>query len=227
MTTNRQYEETENKHYSYTIITTDSNKQLRFLHDRMPVILDNGSEDLRMWLDPKRHAWSKELQALLKPFDGELEVYPVSKDVGKVGNNSPTFLIPIDSKENRSNIANFFAKGTAKKEEQQQQQPDVEVKKEEGFGVDSSSAREEEEEKETKAEAGVKREADDELTGEGLKKKKVAATTTKSKSKEKEMSPKKGGRNKISATSNGTKSPSKAKQQPGTQKITRFFGNSS
>ncbi|KAF2020958.1 DUF159-domain-containing protein [Aaosphaeria arxii CBS 175.79] len=102
------YDDSDEKHYTYTIITTDSNSQLKFLHDRMPVILENGSEALRTWLDPKRDEWSKDLQSLLKPFEGELECYPVSKDVGKVGNNSPTFIVPIDSKENKNNIANFF-----------------------------------------------------------------------------------------------------------------------
>jgi putative SOS response-associated peptidase YedK len=94
--------------YTYTIITTDSNKQLSFLHDRMPVILENGSEAIRTWLDPNRTEWSKELQSLLKPYEGELECYPVSKDVGKVGNNSPSFVVPINSAENKNNIANFF-----------------------------------------------------------------------------------------------------------------------
>ncbi len=62
----------DQKHYTYTIITTSSNKQLNFLHTRMPVILENGSEEVRTWLDPKRSTWSKELQSLLKPFEGEL-----------------------------------------------------------------------------------------------------------------------------------------------------------
>jgi hypothetical protein len=75
----------------------------------MPVILENGSEELYTWLDPGRNKWSKELQSLLKPFSGELECYVVSKDVGKVGNNSPNFIVPVTSLENRSNIANFFA----------------------------------------------------------------------------------------------------------------------
>jgi hypothetical protein len=44
----------------------------------------------------------------LKPYEGELECYPVSKDVGKVGNNSPSFLVPINSAANKNNIANFF-----------------------------------------------------------------------------------------------------------------------
>lgn len=195
----------------------------------MPVILDNGSEDLRTWLDPKRYEWSNELQVLLKPFDGELEVYPVSKDVGKVGNNSPNFIIPIDSKENKSNIANFFAKGSAAattttKTNAREEQPRVEVKKEEGFVAEDSTDVKDG----SRVQAGVKREADDEglVGGEPPRKMATMASNTTSQS-----SPQKaGGRSKISATSNGTKSsPGKAKQQqqPGTQKITKFFANSS
>lgn len=74
----------------------------------MPVILDNGSEDIKTWLDPNRTEWSTDLQTLLRPYEGELECYPVSKDVGKVGNNSAQFVVPIDSRANKSNIANFF-----------------------------------------------------------------------------------------------------------------------
>jgi putative SOS response-associated peptidase YedK len=103
-----QYEGSDDKLYSYTVITTDSNKQLKFLHDRMPVILEAGSDAMKTWLDPGNAGWSKELQSLLKPYDGELECYPVDKAVGKVGNNSPQFMVPIDSKENKNNIANFF-----------------------------------------------------------------------------------------------------------------------
>lgn len=108
------YEDSEEKLYTYTIITTDSNKQLSFLHDRMPVILHPESEAVKVWLDPKRNTWSKELQVLLRPFEGELECYPVSKEVGKVGNNDPNFIVPVDSKENKNNIANFFGNAQAK-----------------------------------------------------------------------------------------------------------------
>jgi len=104
-----QYEGSEDRLYTYTIITTDSSKQLKFLHDRMPVLLEPGSEDMMRWLDPDNAGWNKELQSMLKPFDGELECYPVDQAVGKVGNNSPTFVVPVDSKENKKNIANFFA----------------------------------------------------------------------------------------------------------------------
>ena len=106
--------EESDKLYTYTIITTDSNRQLKFLHDRMPVILESGSEAMKMWLDPHNVGWNKELQGILNPFDGELECYQVDKAVGKVGNNSPSFVVPIDSKENKKNIANFFGTQKAK-----------------------------------------------------------------------------------------------------------------
>lgn len=109
------YEDKEDKLYTYSIITTDSNKQLKFLHDRMPVILNAGSEEMQTWLDPTRNKWSKELQSLLKPFEGKLECYPVDQAVGKVGNNSASFILPVDSKENKKNIANFFGNAAAKK----------------------------------------------------------------------------------------------------------------
>ncbi|EKV07120.1 hypothetical protein PDIG_73940 [Penicillium digitatum PHI26] len=103
------YQGSDEKLYTYTVITTSSNSYLKFLHERMPVILDSGSEAMNKWLDPRQKTWSKELQSILKPYEGELECYPVPNEVGKVGNNSPNFVVPVDSKENKSNIANFFA----------------------------------------------------------------------------------------------------------------------
>lgn len=134
-----QYEGSDEKHYTYTVITTDSNKQLSFLHDRMPVILENGSDQIRTWLDPSRSQWSKDLQSLLKPFEGELDCYPVSKDVGKVGNNSPTFIVPVASTENKNNIANFFSnakKSTKGGEEKKQVEAEEEEIQEKGSAVE-------------------------------------------------------------------------------------------
>ena len=119
-----QYEDAEEKLYTYTVITTDSNKQLNFLHDRMPVILEPDTDAVKIWLDPKRNKWSKELQSLLKPFEGELECYPVSKEVGKVGNNSPDFIVPVDSKENKNNIANFFGNAQTRPKQKPKQEPE-------------------------------------------------------------------------------------------------------
>ncbi len=101
-------EDTGDKTYTYAIITTNSNQQLRFLHHRMPVIFDADSKDFRQWLHPLQHRWTNDLQSLLKPYGGELEIYPVSKDVGKVGHSSPSFIIPLSNKGNGRDIAHFF-----------------------------------------------------------------------------------------------------------------------
>lgn len=179
----------DEKHYTYTIITTDSNKQLKFLHDRMPVVLEPGSAGMATWLDPAHHEWNRELQSLLRPFAGALDVYPVSKDVGKVGNNSPSFVIPLDSKENKSNIANFFPSAQSKKE--------ATVKAEASAGGGEEDADAHKEKRKTAATAG---------DGPPLKKPAVGKKT-------------------ISSTSNEHRSPVKSKE-PGSQKITKFFGNS-
>lgn len=42
--------------------------------------------------------------------------YPVKKEVGKVGQDSPLFILPLDSVENKSNIVNFFVKSPPGKE---------------------------------------------------------------------------------------------------------------
>lgn len=224
------YIEDEDRHYTYTIITTSSNKQLKFLHDRMPVILDPAFERMRTWLDPSQYEWSKDLQDVLKPFEGELDVYPVSKDVGKVGNNSPSFIIPVASRENKSNIANFFANAQAKPKK------DVEVTKKE---AGSSSVKEMKTVDEVVDDAddggmgvssiaGEKRKGDEGLDGEEPPKKKKEAVSSSPVKAKPSPSPSKGsakGPRTISATSNGTKSPTKTKDN-GTQKITKFFGNS-
>ena len=236
------YEGSDEKHYTYTIITTDSNKQLYFLHDRMPVILESGSDQIRTWLDPSRAEWSKELQSLLKPFQGELDCYPVSKDVGKVGNNSPTFIVPVASTENKHNIANFFsnakksAKGVEEKKEVRKEESEI---KEKGLNVDHDT-----EEKRTTAEQnstednapvpvpptgfkkkGLKREreADDDAVrpAKSIKTGALLADASLLATKSPVKSPEKKAR---SATNNGTvkSSPAKSKDD-GSQKITNFY----
>jgi hypothetical protein len=205
----------------------------------MPVILENGSEELRTWLDPKRSTWSKELQSLLKPFQGELEIYPVSKDVGKVGNNSPNFIIPVASSENKSNIANFFAKGATKGEPKTslaKNSPSPEASKKD-TKASTQIKHESAEDRETidhdgtednaplpvpkkKNQRGVKRELEDVSDNEPPSK---ASKTSASPSKA--STPVKPVSKTRSATSNQKASPKKpAKNEKGSQKITSFFG---
>ncbi|KAH7324439.1 hypothetical protein B0I35DRAFT_348705 [Stachybotrys elegans] len=198
-------QDTTDKVYTYTIITTDSNSQLRFLHDRMPVILEPGSKAMQTWLDPARYDWSPELQSLLKPWDGELEIYPVTKDVSKVGNSSPSFIIPIDSKENRSNIANFFSNAAKK---QQAKKSEVKTEETSAKGIVPKT-----EPVETTLISPMKRKLEE--NHEELLSKTPKAT--------KREQPRSG---KISATKNVGKSPVKSKDTSGSHKITKFFANS-
>lgn len=172
----------------------------------MPVILDPASEAMKTWLDPSRTTWSKELQSILKPYEGELECYPVSKDVGKVGNNSPDFLIPVNSKENKSNIANFFANAKQKKGEQP-----VKTEDEQKIAKDSDESRTTQENEWSENNVpvpvpGVKREHPpenvDELTDQGQKKQKTQTT----------LSPQKP-----------VKKADEKKPTDGSQRITSFF----
>jgi hypothetical protein len=201
----------------------------------MPVIFDNGSEEIRTWLDPNRYGWTKELQSLLKPYNGELECYPVNRDVGKVGNNSPSFVIPIDSAENKSNIANFFGnqKKLAKTQEAKKGlvkvEDDVEIK---GVKIeqdaDEPRVTVKSQSSENNAPApssprGVKREhsqGDDDEAPVSPVQTKLPKFTLKSPS----SSPAKPASKMKSATSNGTKSSPSKRPEKGTQKITKFFG---
>ncbi|PWY76764.1 DUF159 domain protein [Aspergillus eucalypticola CBS 122712] len=215
------YEDSDEYLYTYTIITTSSNPYLKFLHDRMPVILDPNSEEMKIWLDPSRTEWSKELQSILKPYEGELECYPVAKEVGKVGNDSPDFIVPVSSKENKSNIANFFAnakKGAA-------------VKVEEGV-KDERPTKDAEwsEDNAPKPVTGIKREHSPDVETEDTKLQKTepSVDTSPKKSPEK-TSPSKpatpAGKKMRSATHNKPLKKSPQKQPPaGTQRITNFFG---
>lgn len=237
--------------YTYTIITTDSNKQLNFLHDRMPVILDNGSKSVRTWLDPSRTEWNQDLQSLLKPYEGQLECYPVSKDVGKVGNNSPSFLIPINSAENKNNIANFFGaqrksgektgsednKTEHRLEKFTNQNGPVKVEHDADESRKTTNRVESTEDnaplpvpdgslsKLEKLQQGLKREAEDNSpiveTQPQAKRSKIATSPQKHQSPVRTPTRKQGTR---SATSNGSAAKPIAKSD-GNARITSFFGN--
>lgn len=78
-----------------SIITTDANASVASIHDRMPVILPE--ELWAAWLDPEEHD-PEVLRTMLVPASEEtLEMYPVTKDVGSVRNNSSDLLNPVHS----------------------------------------------------------------------------------------------------------------------------------
>jgi putative SOS response-associated peptidase YedK len=79
---------------SMTIVTTEANRTLRMLHERMPVILDPGN--FALWLE--RKADLPALGALLVPYGDEgLRYYRVSSAVNRTSHEAPDCVEPIDS----------------------------------------------------------------------------------------------------------------------------------
>ncbi|MGN8842477.1 SOS response-associated peptidase [Niallia sp. HCP3S3_B10] len=79
--------------YSCSVITTQPNKLMTEIHDRMPVILK--PEDEQFWLNPT-NTDTNSLSKLLVPFDFEqMEAFEVSNDVNSPKNNSPSLIQQI------------------------------------------------------------------------------------------------------------------------------------
>ena len=74
---------------TYCIITTEPNSLMEGIHNRMPVILRPGDEDLWLSSGVNPH----QLAALLKPYNAEeMEAYPVSTLVNKPQNDFPEII---------------------------------------------------------------------------------------------------------------------------------------
>lgn len=219
--------------YSYTIITTTSCKALNFLHDRMPVLMEAGGEEMRRWLGVGAGTFGG-VAGLLKPWgvEGGLEVYRVSADVGRVGRDEKRFVERVEG--GRGDIAGWFrgaggkgkdggkdgdGDGDGEKGKDKGKDVEIEVKDEEGEVKREMKSVEEVEEDAGVPEKGVKREAEDETKDEPPPKKKMMGLASPSPVK---------SRPKISATRNVHKSPKKGVKgkADGSQKITKFFGNS-
>ncbi len=87
------WKDSDNKEWnSYSIITTEPNKEMSDVHDRMPVILH--PEDEASWLEPSQD--QSGIESLLHPFeDGGLELYKVSEDVNSAKNNDEHLIEAI------------------------------------------------------------------------------------------------------------------------------------
>jgi putative SOS response-associated peptidase YedK len=80
---------------SCTILTTAAHEELRWLHDRMPVIMDYDHYD--RWLDRSTPDIA-DLTELLLPYPAEgLEVYPVSSKVNRAGMDEPELIKAVGS----------------------------------------------------------------------------------------------------------------------------------
>jgi putative SOS response-associated peptidase YedK len=81
---------------TFTILTTQANKVVGKIHDRMPVILHKADEDI--WTDNTTLDMMK-LSALMRPYaDNAMESYQVSKAVNSPKSGDTEALIrPVNS----------------------------------------------------------------------------------------------------------------------------------
>jgi len=78
---------------SCTIITTQPNKLVQDIHNRMPVILPEDAYEL--WLTPGELP-SQNIDHLLQPYTKtEMDAYPVSTQVNSPANESPECITPV------------------------------------------------------------------------------------------------------------------------------------
>jgi len=81
------------EHRTFAIITTEPNRLVASLHDRMPAILPRGKEGA--WLRPSPIT-PADLPSLLAPYPaGEMDAYPVSGRVNDPGNDGPDLIRPL------------------------------------------------------------------------------------------------------------------------------------
>ena len=102
----------------FTILTTQSNKQLDFLHDRMPVILPD-ADAMTLWLGvsivkQEGPPSLDQLVPLLKPYTHPLECYVVPKEVGRVGTSNENFIFPVEHR--KDGILAMFQSAKVKQE---------------------------------------------------------------------------------------------------------------
>jgi putative SOS response-associated peptidase YedK len=76
-----------------TIVTTEANATLAQIHERMPVILDEA--DYAAWLGEVPSEQSG-LKQLLKPYAGELVMWPVSARMNKADVDDPEILQRVE-----------------------------------------------------------------------------------------------------------------------------------
>lgn len=98
--------------YTFTVVTAAASEDLKWLHDRMPVMI-NSVKSIKQWVDPNTK-WSAGLLNGLDKLQSkeELEWYEVSPEVGKVRINNETLNRPFIAKKEQS-IKSFFQPKTS------------------------------------------------------------------------------------------------------------------
>ncbi|MGB9825065.1 MAG: SOS response-associated peptidase, partial [Desulfofundulus sp.] len=75
--------------FSFAIITTGASESMKEIHDRMPVILSD-EQGYVEWLEAGD---LRTLKKILRPYEGKLHVYPVSRLVNSPKNDMPELIL--------------------------------------------------------------------------------------------------------------------------------------
>ena len=79
---------------TFCIVTTEASSRCNDIHPRMPVILDR--EHHQQWLDRSLQSLSA-IVAMLRPYEKDLSVTPVSRIVNSPANNGPQCIAPLQA----------------------------------------------------------------------------------------------------------------------------------
>eukprot|EP01064_Diplonema_japonicum_P014057 TRINITY_DN2157_c0_g1_i1.p1 TRINITY_DN2157_c0_g1~~TRINITY_DN2157_c0_g1_i1.p1 ORF type:complete len:334 (+),score=74.43 TRINITY_DN2157_c0_g1_i1:48-1004(+) len=115
------YDETQ---ATFVVITTSVTPALKWIHDRMPVIL-NTEDDISKWISCKVSL--SDCQEMLTRQEMDLKWHPVSKNVGKVSFNTPecTQEISLEEKGAKKNVRTIqsFFQPAAKRQKKTEEEP--------------------------------------------------------------------------------------------------------
>lgn len=113
--------------YSFTIITGPSQDPIKWLHDRMPCMVNPNSQNVQDWLDSNVQDWTqpKLNEILLYEDDNELNVYPVDPRVGNVHNHGSELIKPfaVDRPQSTTPVKTEDKKASVKREDVKSQAP--------------------------------------------------------------------------------------------------------
>ncbi|CAL4918449.1 unnamed protein product [Urochloa decumbens] len=92
--------------HTFTILTTRASTSLKWLHDRMPVILGD-HDSVNVWLNDA----SVKLEEITAPYEGaDLVWYPVTSAMGKTSFDGPECIKEVHMGPSEKPISKFFTK---------------------------------------------------------------------------------------------------------------------
>ncbi|XP_034571038.1 uncharacterized protein [Setaria viridis] len=92
--------------HTFTILTTRASTSLKWLHDRMPVILGD-NDSVNVWLNDA----SVKLEEITSPYEGaDLVWYPVTSAMGKTSFDGPECIKELHMGPSEKPISKFFTK---------------------------------------------------------------------------------------------------------------------